>query len=280
MYQDKQYLFTITWVLPAKNQQPSPTTAEENFLLVSEGFGIDSVDETFCAKVTSEAEDSIFNISFMVNHPESAGVRILEVSCSFEDYNEVIDEEKMEPSTEKMSNSPQIFTIEAYQIPSKITFYVKFVEIFTSFSYAFRDTRLADDLWGAALNRKMTDVELFVESTTFAAHRFILSARSPVFYAMFNSAFEEAKSGKVRIEGVNADTFAQFLRFLYTGSLCDDQHPIKEELFALADKYDVKTLMDILDPSTENIEVEEEMPFDRRVMCTASSETLTLNELL
>ena len=158
----------------------------------------------------------------------------------------------MVPSTEW--SSTRLFTFNERhfysQFPSEVTFYVRFAEFFSSYNYIFRDTRFADDLWESALAKKMTDVELFVESITFTAHRVVLSARSPVFYTKFNSSFEEAKTGKVHIEGVNADTFAQFLRFLYTGLLGDDQRPNKEELYVLADKYDVKTLMEICRPTT------------------------------
>ena len=158
-----------------------------------------------------------------------------------------------------MRSSTQVYDTHAFsrQLPSEITFHVEFVET-SSYNYIFRDTRFADDLWGAALAKKMTDVELFVDSITFTAHRAVLSARSPVFYSMFNSSYLEETTGKVHIEGVNADTFAQFLRFLYTGLLGDEHRAIKEELYALADKYDVKTLMKICRPTTRK-EVEKEM---------------------
>jgi len=96
---------------------------------------------------------------------------------------------------------------------------------------------------GGAARQLLTDVELQVGGTSFPAHRFILSAQSPVFEAMFNSGMKESQTGSVRIDDVDSSTFKEFLDFLYTGML--PPSAIKEELFTVADKYQVKSLMDI-----------------------------------
>lgn len=87
------------------------------------------------------------------------------------------------------------------------------------------------------------------------AHRFILTARSPVFAAMFNSGMSECLTGKVRIENVDPTTFRDFLKFLYTGML--EPSADREELFVLADKYQVETLMNYCRPATEPTDVDE-----------------------
>jgi len=147
------------------------------------------------------------------------------------------------------------------RLPSKITFFVTLTSTVPTFSYKPRDLLYPNEIWLAAaraadVTSRMTDVEIIVgldEPISFQAHRFILSARSPVFKTMLNNAFEEARTGTVRIIDVDPDTFYHFFKFLYTGllTISDDQH-LKENLFALADKYDVVTLMNICRPSPED----------------------------
>jgi len=67
---------------------------------------------------------------------------------------------------------------------------------------------------------------------------------------MFNSGMAEAKTGQVRInDDIDTDIFCSFLEFLYVGDLKSFEG--KEQLFALADKYQVETLMALCKPTTE-----------------------------
>ena len=68
----------------------------------------------------------------------------------------------------------------------------------------------------------------------------ILSARSPVFAAMFSTDMKEKLNKEVVIEDVDADVFSNFLRFIYTGS-CQVENKTTE-LLACADKYGLKDL--------------------------------------
>ena len=73
-----------------------------------------------------------------------------------------------------------------------------------------------DQLWKSACTKQLNDVEFLVGEKSFWAHRFIVSARSPVFAAMFSSDMIEATKGKVEIVDTEADVFETFLKFLYT----------------------------------------------------------------
>ena len=95
----------------------------------------------------------------------------------------------------------------------------------------------------------MTDVEFLVGEEALGAHRSLLCARSPVFAAMFASGMKEAENGHVRIEDVDPPSFERFLKFLYTG-LMDESLAMDEKLFAVADKYQVETLMELCRPAT------------------------------
>ena len=58
-----------------------------------------------------------------------------------------------------------------------------------------------------------------VEDEALAAHRIILTARSPVFRALLNSDMREGKEGVVVIEDVRAPVFRALLHFVYTDML-------------------------------------------------------------
>ena len=107
----------------------------------------------------------------------------------------------------------------------------------------------------AAIERKMTDVESLVGEETFGTHRSLLSGRNPVFAAMFASGMKEAETGQVRIEDMNSATFQRFLKFLYTGELVPSAGD--EELFTVADKYQVETLMDLCPSATPKVDTED-----------------------
>jgi len=86
-----------------------------------------------------------------------------------------------------------------------------------------------------------------VEEVTFGAHRSLLSPHSPVFTAMFTCGMKEAESGQIRIEDIDPITFKHFLKFLYTGMF--EPSTIDKELFTVADKYQVETLIELCRPA-------------------------------
>lgn len=112
-----------------------------------------------------------------------------------------------------------------------------------AFSHKIIDSSWSKQLGDVFANQHFTDVELLVGSKSFAAHRFVLSARCPVFAAMFNSGMKESLTGSVRIEDIDPDIFCDFLRFLYTGML--EPSAINKKLFAVADRYQVEALMNL-----------------------------------
>ena len=133
-------------------------------------------------------------------------------------------------------------------LPFVITFHVKTHSTVTNYINKPLDSTWSGELWAAAINRKMTDVEILVGAEAFGAHRSLLSSRSPVFAAMFASGMKEAETGRIRIEDVDPTTFQRFLKFLYTGMLESSAMDEDEKLFTVADKYQVATLMELSRP--------------------------------
>jgi hypothetical protein len=99
----------------------------------------------------------------------------------------------------------------------------------------------------------LTDIEFLVGGRAFAAHRFIVSSRSPVFAAMFRSDMIEANTGTVTINDTDPDVFETFLKFLYTGTLEPISLADDERLQTLANKYQVDTLVSFSSEAKEDL---------------------------
>ena len=122
---------------------------------------------------------------------------------------------------------------------------------YCNYSYEMVDRLMAEQLWPAGGPPLLfADIEFIVAGVAFKAHRAIVCARSPVFAAMFASGMRESETGRVEITDVSPETFADFLKFVYTGQL-DTPCFANSELGYCADKYEVKTLTDLCNGSTE-----------------------------
>ena len=66
-----------------------------------------------------------------------------------------------------------------------------------------------------------------------------ISARSPVFAAMFEHEMEERRCNRADINDVESDVFREMLRFVYTGkATCLDR--MADDLLAAADKVNLR----------------------------------------
>lgn len=92
--------------------------------------------------------------------------------------------------------------------------------------------------------RKDSDVTLKINLDTILANKSILSARSPVFAAMFENEMEEKKTGVVNITDCDLEAFNAFLLYLYSGEV-EFQKCDVFLLYKIADKYRVPELMTI-----------------------------------
>jgi hypothetical protein len=87
-----------------------------------------------------------------------------------------------------------------------------------TYYYEMMDTNWMTDFWTAATNKKLTDVEILMGTVkVMEAHRFILSARSPVL----KETIKKNETGNHVFtfeEEFDVDTVKHFLNFLHTGS--------------------------------------------------------------
>ncbi|KAL6641114.1 hypothetical protein ACP70R_019295 [Stipagrostis hirtigluma subsp. patula] len=107
------------------------------------------------------------------------------------------------------------------------------------------------------LTEKGADVVFDVGSQTFAAHRCVLAARSPVFSAaLFGRMKEGDTAGVVHIDDMDAQVFKALLHFVYTDSLPktkkekeqeeteeeEEEDVIAQHLLVAADRYNMERL--------------------------------------
>ncbi|XP_038122480.1 speckle-type POZ protein-like [Culex quinquefasciatus] len=85
-------------------------------------------------------------------------------------------------------------------------------------------------------NEQLSDVTIHVDQKKFYAQRAILSVRSPVFAAMFQSGMQESALNRIVIEDIEPDVFEEVLRFIYVGKVMGLER-MAHELLAAADKY-------------------------------------------
>jgi len=164
------------------------------------------------------------------------------------------DAELLEVFSSLYTAPPEEESTALLSCPFVITFKAKLRSTIPAFMNNMIDSTWSGEIWAASTERKMTDVEFLVGEESFGAHRSLLSARSPVFAAMFASGMKEAATGQVRIEDVDPTTFQHFLKFLYTGMF--EPSSKDRELFTVADKYGVETLMELCRPAAQTVDMD------------------------
>ncbi|CAL1296282.1 unnamed protein product [Larinioides sclopetarius] len=103
-------------------------------------------------------------------------------------------------------------------------------------------TDLKTDFRSILQDKILCDVKLCTESEIFPAHWLILSARSPVFRAMFQDSMKE--KDQIEIKGFKPDTVRRLLVYIYTDSLEKLQRKSALDLYAAAVKYQIISLKD------------------------------------
>ncbi|XP_062227477.1 BTB/POZ and MATH domain-containing protein 1-like [Phragmites australis] len=102
---------------------------------------------------------------------------------------------------------------------------------------------LGDLLW----SKEHTDVEFRVSGETFAAHRLLLGARSPVFKAeLFGPIKEGTTTDVIQIDDMEAHVFRALLTFVYTDAWPEMEHEqepaMSQHLLIASDRYGMQRL--------------------------------------
>ncbi|KAF8768075.1 TD and POZ domain-containing protein 3-like [Argiope bruennichi] len=101
---------------------------------------------------------------------------------------------------------------------------------------------LITDLMSLYKDQSLCDAKLQTKTDVFPAHISILSARSPVFRAMFSTDMKEKMNGLVDVSDFDDKTVRQLLLFLYTNKLEELKWDDALHLYQIADKYEIISL--------------------------------------
>ena len=98
------------------------------------------------------------------------------------------------------------------------------------------DTNLSANYSTLLKDGKYSDVKIVVDGTEIMAHKAILSVRSPVFNAMFESKMLENRENLIRIEDFTQEVIEELLGFIYSGKVAN-LPKVAKALLSAADKY-------------------------------------------
>jgi speckle-type POZ protein len=101
--------------------------------------------------------------------------------------------------------------------------------------------QLSVELSKSFKNGNFADMEVVCQDKVFKCHQLMLSARSPVFRAMFLNNTVEASARKVEIEDLPPNILEAMLLFIYSGSV-PNLAEVAGELLAAAEKYQLDHL--------------------------------------
>lgn len=110
---------------------------------------------------------------------------------------------------------------------------------------------------------ELFDFTFEVGAKKFPAHKFILSARSPVFARMLsNNNYEETQNSVMKITDTSEDAFKIFLDFIYRADVPSLTIFGAVELIKLAEKYDFGDLKSICETVLINKLTEYDSAYD------------------
>jgi hypothetical protein len=191
------------------------------------------------------------------------GLKVEDIYCShLQKYNQWIKVEDNRLIKNRDKNRELLhFTVQLkLDIIDRVIYHsifdIKTVSTIGNYNYEMMDDAWPTDFWMAAVNKKLTDVEIFVGTVKLMeAHRVILSARSPVLNASLNKISNANKSIVTFGAEFDVDTVKHFLNFLYTGSLKTSAR--SKQLSKLATMYGVETLKNMCQQINHVPDVEE-----------------------
>lgn len=77
------------------------------------------------------------------------------------------------------------------------------------------------------------------------AHQLVLTARSPVFYAMLKSNAKDKRDGSVKVTDLSYEVLQEMLSFMYCGKIEKLHHELVGGLLSAAKKYQINDLKDV-----------------------------------
>ncbi|XP_015909640.3 BTB and MATH domain-containing protein 42 [Parasteatoda tepidariorum] len=90
-----------------------------------------------------------------------------------------------------------------------------------------------------------SDVTIKCDSSEILAHKNVMSARSPIFAAMFKSSMVEGEGNELVLTDVKLPVLQKMLKFLYSSQVTDLDYETACDLLFVGDKYEISGLVRI-----------------------------------
>jgi len=102
-------------------------------------------------------------------------------------------------------------------------------------------SQMMEDLGKAYIDKKSLDVTVNCGDASFKCSKFMLTARSPVFEAMFQHDTEENQKNLVEVKDFQPKVLEEMLKYIHTGS-APNINDLSKELLVAADFYQLDQL--------------------------------------
>ncbi|XP_071035026.1 speckle-type POZ protein homolog [Parasteatoda tepidariorum] len=106
-------------------------------------------------------------------------------------------------------------------------------------------TQLSYDFLSLLEEGAFSDVTIKCDSSEIPAHKNIMSARSPIFAAMFKSSMAEGEGNELLLTDVKLPVLQKTLKFLYSSQVTDLDYEMACDLLFVGDKYGIFGLVRI-----------------------------------
>ncbi|XP_044591071.1 speckle-type POZ protein B-like [Cotesia glomerata] len=104
------------------------------------------------------------------------------------------------------------------------------------------------------------DITLVVNEKEYQAHKVILMARSPFFYAMLTHDMKEKQENKITVPSIDPKIFEKMIEYIYSDRVTNNLDSCAEQMLEVADQYQLLGLVEMCEESlSKSITVENAM---------------------
>lgn len=100
---------------------------------------------------------------------------------------------------------------------------------------------LLEGLHSLFLSKDFSDIKVIIDGQVFHAHKNVLAAACPYFYAMLAGELMEKSQSEIVVNGVSPEIFGILLEFIYTGK--EKQNQNKPHTKMIANLLDILSTM-------------------------------------
>ncbi|CRK99764.1 CLUMA_CG013079, isoform A [Clunio marinus] len=100
------------------------------------------------------------------------------------------------------------------------------------------------ELWTTG---RFSDITIVTDTEKFKVHKNVLTMQSSVFTSIFEDKMKDRPSDEIQMKNINSEVVKTFLKFFYTDEIEKEENLNLLELFSLAAKLKVETLVSIIE---------------------------------